>query len=93
MKLETIVEELGLEMKTAGNLSGEVTGAYVSDLLSDVMANSKNGGLWLTLQVRPNIIAAAALKDLAGIILVNGRQPEEGQLFRNPKLEIRNKLK
>jgi predicted membrane-bound dolichyl-phosphate-mannose-protein mannosyltransferase len=49
----------------------------MSDLLSDVMANSKEGDVWITLQVHPNIIAVATLKDLAGIIIVQGRKPEK----------------
>lgn len=83
MILATIIEKLGLEVKHAGgDLTDEVTGVYVSDLLSDVMANSKEGQLWVTLQVHPNIVAVATLKDLAGIILVNGREPEKETLAR-----------
>jgi len=83
MILATVIKELGLEVKTAGgDLSVEITGAYISDLLSDVMANSKEDQLWVTLQVHPNIVAVATLKDLAGIILVNGREPEKETLAR-----------
>ncbi len=53
----------------------EVTGAYVGDLLSDVMAHGKEGNLWLTIQVHVNIVGVAALKDLTAIVLVNGREP------------------
>jgi len=77
MILKTITEKLGLEVKIVDvDLTADVTGAYVSDLLSDVIANSKEGDIWITLQAHPNIIAVATLKDLAGIILVNNRQPE-----------------
>lgn len=89
MVLKTIVEKLGLEVKTAtGGLTGEVTGTYVSDLLSDVMANSKEGNLWATLQIHPNIVAVATLKDLSGIILVNNRQPEEETLKKAEEEQI-----
>ncbi len=81
MTLNKIIEELGLQVKTVGvNLEVDVTGVYISDLLSDVIANADPDYLWLTLQVHPNIVAVAALKDLTGIILVNGRQPEEETL-------------
>ncbi|MFH1012081.1 MAG: DRTGG domain-containing protein [bacterium] len=81
MVLATIIEKLGLEVESGGgDLTVEVTGVYVSDLLSDVMANAKEGQLWVTLQVHPNIVAVATLKDLAGIILVNGRKPEKETL-------------
>ena len=54
----------------------QVCFGYASDLLSDVMANSREGDLWVTLQKHVNVVAVAQLKGLAGIILVNGRRPE-----------------
>jgi len=77
MKLADIVEELQLTVKTgAGLLDREVTGGYVSDLMSDVMANANEGVLWVTLQIHQNIVAVAVMKSLAGIVLINGREPE-----------------
>ncbi len=81
MKLQDLVKELPLEVKTpAMDLEREVTGAYVSDLLSDVLGNAREGSVWITLQVHLNIVAVAALKGLAGIILVNNRIPGEDTL-------------
>jgi len=78
MKLADLVEALGLEVRSApGGLSNEVTGGYASDLLSDVMGNSREGNLWITLQIHLNVVAVASMKDLAGVVLVNGREPEE----------------
>lgn len=77
MRLQELVEILSLEVKTApSNLTKEVSGGYVSDLLSDVMANTKEGYVWITLQTHQNIVAVATLKELSGIILVNNRIPE-----------------
>jgi len=77
MKLKEITEKLDLQVLTANsNLETEVSFGYTSDLLSDVIANSQEGQLWITLQIHQNIIAVAKLKDLAGIILVNSRQPD-----------------
>ncbi len=81
MKLKEIIEKLQLKvLKGQENLEVEVTGGYTSDLLSDVIANSKEGNLWITLQTHQNIIAVAKLKDLAGIIIVNNREPDEDTL-------------
>lgn len=78
MVLREIVEKLSLEVKCgADKLAGEVTGGYVSDLMSDVIANSKAGNLWITLQVHENVVAVASLNNLAGILLINGREPAE----------------
>ena len=76
MKLNQIIEKLGLTMQTpSANVDVEVNGGYVSDLLSDVMAHAKRGDIWITLQIHQNTIAVATLKELAGIILINGKQP------------------
>ena len=81
MKLQEIVRELSLEVKCAtNNLNRQVSGGYASDLLSDVMANSKKDNIWITLQIHQNIVGVASLKELAGIIIVNGREPEEETL-------------
>ena len=66
----------------ADSASAEVRGGYASDLLSDVMANSREGDLWITLQKHINIIAIARLNGLAGIVLINGRKPEEATMAR-----------
>jgi len=47
---------------------------------SYVLANSKEGNLWITLQIHQNIVGVASMKDLAGIILVNSREPESETL-------------
>lgn len=60
----------------------EVRGGYASDLLSDTMGNSRQGDLWVTMQKHVNIVAVAQLKGLAGIVVVNGRQPEEAAVAR-----------
>ncbi|MBN1104409.1 MAG: serine kinase [Deltaproteobacteria bacterium] len=61
----------------AKGLDREVAGGYCGDLLSDVMANSTVGGVWLTIQSHQNIVAVGVLRELAAIILVNGRNPDE----------------
>ena len=78
MKLTDLVNTLGLDVMSASpSLDNEVTGGYASDLLSDVIANSRQGDVWVTLQGHVNVVAVASMKDLAGIILVNDRRPDE----------------
>jgi serine kinase of HPr protein (carbohydrate metabolism regulator) len=81
MKIKDIIDKLQLKtLAGQENLDADITGGYTSDLLSDVIANSKEGNLWITLQIHQNIIAVAKLKDLAGIIIVNNREPDEDTL-------------
>jgi len=73
MKLQDVVEELSLSVQAAGSkLETEVTGGYASDLLSCVMAKARQGNVWVTLQSHLNIVAVAALLQLAGIIVTEG---------------------
>ena len=81
MRLTELIQKLNLSVRSAkAHLGREVTGGYASDLLSDVLANSEEGNLWITLQIHQNIVGVASMKDLAGIILVNNREPEQDTL-------------
>lgn len=81
MNIREVMDLLSLDVKTTkGDLGRAVTGCYISDLLSDVMANAKEGEVWITLQTHPNIVAVASLKNLSGIIITNKRTPEEETL-------------
>ena len=83
MILKDVVEKLGLKARTAPQkLSVEVSGGYASDLLSDVLANAQPGDLWVTLQVHQNVVGVAVVRELSGIVIVNGREPDEETLKR-----------
>lgn len=83
MTLREVAEKLEMKPVSAlSRLSQEFTGGYVSDLLSDVMANAKAGDVWITLQIHQNIVAVATLKELAAIIIIGGRQPEKQTLAK-----------
>ena len=78
MTVADMVNELGLKVFSGGQgLDREVSGGYVSDLLSDVMGNAGEGMVWITLQTHRNVMAVASLKDLAAVLLVKGLQPDE----------------
>ena len=81
MTLSEIAQKLRLEVKAGDDaLANEARGGYASDLLSDVIAHAREGDLWVTLQTHHNTIAVASMKELAGIVLVHGRQPEPDTL-------------
>ena len=88
MKLTELIQKLNLGVRARGNPEREVTGGYASDLLSDVIARGKEGNLWITLQTHQNIIAVAKLKDLAGIIIVNNREPDEETLAKAKEEDV-----
>ena len=78
MKVREIQKTLDLKLAAgAEGLDREILGGYCGDLLSDVIAKSTIGDIWLTIQSHQNILAVAVLKELSAIILVNGHQPDE----------------
>jgi predicted transcriptional regulator len=77
MKVIDLVNALELSVFSgASGLENEITGGYVSDLLSDVMGFAREGEVWVTLQTHQNVLAVASLKDLAAVVLVKGFTPE-----------------
>ena len=77
MKISELINKLELRMISGHNgLPAEATGGYVSDLLSDVIGNSKEGQVWITLQTHQNIVAVASLKDISAIIISKGLVPD-----------------
>jgi predicted transcriptional regulator len=81
MKVSALVEKFGLTVYSGfAGLENEITGGYVSDLLSDVMGFAQEGQVWITLQTHQNVMAIASLKDLAAVILVKGFAPDEDTL-------------
>jgi serine kinase of HPr protein (carbohydrate metabolism regulator) len=82
MKLKQIVKDLNLSVLLGKDLlDREVTGGYAGDMLSDVLSHARKGNVWVTMQIHPNVMAVATSRDLAAIILVNGRKPE-GETFK-----------
>ncbi|MGE5894652.1 MAG: serine kinase [bacterium] len=81
MTIHAIMQSLSLKSFT-GTVNGEktISDSYVSDLLSDVMANCREGSLWITLQTHMNIVAVASMKKIPAIILINGRKPDDEAL-------------
>jgi hypothetical protein len=83
MDIETIANQLNLKVRSGKDrLNNKVTGGYTGDLLSDVMANSSAGDVWITRQIHQNIVAVATLKEHAAIILVNSCEPAKETLER-----------
>ncbi|HOO17789.1 MAG: serine kinase [Phycisphaerae bacterium] len=79
MTLAEIAERLGLQNLTPeiSPAAADVTGGYVSDLLSDVLANAPKGGVLVTVQVHLNVIAVAVHAELAAIIFASDRVPDD----------------
>ncbi len=71
MTVQEIINALSLEVLASNNaaLERHVTRGYASDMLSCVMAGAQAGGIWVTMQGHPNVIAVASLLDLAAVVV------------------------
>jgi len=89
MTLGDVVKALNLDVRTGGRqMDRVVRGGYVSDLLSDVIAGAVEGDIWMTVQVHQNIVAVACLNNVAGIVIVGGREPDPNTLRKAEEKEV-----
>ena len=84
MNLQEIIDRLNLTVLTDPRdfTLIQPDGGYTSDLLSCVMAGAKNNYLWITLQAHLNIVAVAALLDVAAIIITENAQPDSATISK-----------
>ncbi len=80
MRVSDIETRFGFESITAVQADAEFSGGYTSDLLSDVMANAKEGQVLVTIQAHKNSIAVATLIGLPAIIICNSRPVPEDMI-------------
>jgi hypothetical protein len=75
MKLSSVIAAVKAEPLTE-LVEADLTGCYISDLLSDVLAHAKPGMLWVTIQTHRNVISAASMKDISAVLFATGRKPD-----------------
>lgn len=88
MNIQQISETNNIITLNLANPSQEIESMYIGDLLSIVMANASENQLWLTVQTHINVIAIASLKELAGIVFVEGQEADKDTLEKAKELDI-----
>lgn len=79
MKLADVERLLKAEVLVAPvDASVEITAAGAADLISDVLAFVKERTLLLTGLTNPQVVTAADLVDLTGIVFVRGKETKPG---------------
>jgi serine kinase of HPr protein (carbohydrate metabolism regulator) len=75
MTIREAADALGAEIVQNEFDDTELSGAYTSDLLSDVMAHARanDAGALITIQAHKNTVAVATLLDMSAIIICNSR--------------------
>ena len=82
MTVKELVDQFDLEVVAGPDLDKKIDGAYIGDLLSNVMARAEKGNLWLTVQGHQNVAAVALLVELSAVILVEDFNYEENTVQR-----------
>jgi serine kinase of HPr protein (carbohydrate metabolism regulator) len=80
MNISELPELLSLTVVQGEYADREVTEAYTSDLLSDVMGNASDECVLITIQAHKNTLAVATLKDMGAVIICNNRPVPEDMI-------------
>ena len=75
MKLDELLPVIKAQLLTH-SVQADISGCYISDLLSDVLAHAEPGVLWATVQTHRNVISVAATKDIAAVLFTCDRRPD-----------------
>ena len=73
MKPDRLLEIPGTECLLPAAADAEVSGAFTSDLLSDVMAHAAENSILITIQAHQNAIAVATLVGIRAILACSSR--------------------
>lgn len=90
MKLSALTEKLGLTPVTEIYDDREVSGCYCGDLLSWVMGRAREDEMWITVMSNVNILAVAALTDIACIVLAEevSLEPEVAEKAKQQEITV-----
>ncbi|MBQ8063632.1 MAG: hypothetical protein IJ230_06810 [Clostridia bacterium] len=81
MKIQEIVALIDAEVKSGSDkLEEEVSSAFGSDMMSEVLAYVQDQGVLLTGLVNEQIIRTAAMMNMYCIIMVRGKQPTDNMV-------------
>jgi hypothetical protein len=90
MKLTDVAQSLNLALLTnPKDLGGiDASTGYTSDMLSCVMSGASRGSIWVTLQAHVNVVAVAALLELAAIIITENATPDPATIAKANEKDI-----
>lgn len=77
MVVSDIISILKGKVICEGDLSQEIKTACGSDMMSDVLAFVKDQSVLLTGLVNPQVVRTAEMMDMACIVFVRGKEPDQ----------------
>lgn len=89
IKLSEVISALNLKPLTLIKTPEvNVEHAFVSDLLSNVMATCPGNCLWITVQCHINVIGVASLLDVQAVILSGDARPDPNVIRRAEEVGV-----
>jgi hypothetical protein len=90
MTIREAAQALGARIVQDDFEDSPLSGAYTSDLLSDVMANAGEGGALITIQAHKNTVAVSSLVNIRAIVICNSRPlpPDMLEAARNEGIAV-----
>ena len=84
MTVKEFADNINAEIISGGdNLHKEISGCYIGDLLSWVMANAEEGNVWMTIMSNINVVAVAKLTEVSCILMCEHVTPDSECLKRS----------
>lgn len=80
MTVQDLIKETGWKTLVPTKKDAAIRSVFIGDLLSYVMGNAESSQAWITMQTHQNVIAIAALKDFACVILIDDLYPDPDAL-------------
>lgn len=89
LTINELIETLDLHpVSPPHDLQEMVETAFVSDLLSNVMATCPGNCLWVTAQCHANVIGVASLLDMQAVLLAGGAAPSPQVLAKAKEVGV-----
>lgn len=80
MKVKDLADKLNYECLVSEGNEEEILDGYTSDLLSDVMGNSPEDSILITIQAHKNTVAVASLANINVLLICNNRPAPDDML-------------
>lgn len=88
MVVKDIIDILEGDVICEGDLTKEIKTACGSDMMSDVLAFVKDQSVLLTGLVNPQVVRTAEMMDMACIVFVRGKDPDQSIINLAEQREI-----
>ncbi len=75
MNIKEVSRILGAQILSTGNLSCEIKGIYVSDLMSDVLTYGREAQLLVTSLTNQQTVRTVEMVEIPAICYTNGKRP------------------